>query len=547
MTGLILALAVAAQGASPAEEFEQRLKAATGPMGLRELTEWCKEHKLKAEEERVREVISKIALPRKRARDAAKREAARRRAIQAREQVGLFLDERAESLDEELGELADWMREKKYAPESATELVLGIARRVLEDHGEKLAALEEKVRSLENDERTSSQAKSLTRQFDSRFKSIRREFTNKIAVAVDKCMKAGETGFAYDVYRWLLTVDPDNDRAHKGLGEVEVGGKWLRPFAVSRYRKGLVWDDRWGWIPRQEKMRTRYDDGEAYDHATKKWGKLSDLNERHADGRNPWKIESEHFLLISTADLERNVKLITRLEAFFLGAFRQFDRFFGGRQGTALIFGMSKNTKRLKVYFYRDRDQFFKLAKPGEEWVAGYYTTATHASYFYDAGRSTNHVLQHELTHQILSEFGRGGHACPWIAEGAATYLEDAKMKNGVLALGGIRGNGNTSAYRQRIRGGAKERSLEDMVRLFGKGGNWSKGEPPVIRSNYRGAAATWFFLMTFDNGRYRGDTVQLLSDAYAGRARDVHEYYGISLEGLTFLMDRFYRECEVD
>jgi len=291
-------------------------------------------------------------------------------------------------------------------------------------------------------------------------------------------------------------------------------------------------------------MRARYDEGEAYDHATRKWGKLSELNERHADGRNPWRIESEHFLLISTADLEQNVKLIARLEAFFLQAFRQFDRFFGGRQGTALIFGMSKNTKRLKVYFYRDHEQFKKLAKPSADWVAGYYTTATHASYFYDLGRGTTHVMQHELTHQILSEFGRGGHACAWIAEGAATYLENAKTKDGVLSLGGIKGNGRASGYRKRIRGGSKEHSLSDMVTKFGRGGKWDSGD---ISSNYRGAAATWFFLMTFDAGRYRGDTVQLLSDAYASRPLDLHEYYGISLEGLTFLMDRFYRECEVD
>ena len=117
-------------------------------------------------------------------------------------------------------------------------------------------------------------------------------------------------------------------------------------------------------------------------------------------------------------------------------------------------------------------------------------------------------------------------------------------MKDGVLSLGGFRGNGRASEYRKRIRGGSKEHSLSDMVRLFGRGGDWDSGN---VGSNYRGAAATWFFLMTFDDGRYRGDTVQLLSDAYAGRPRELGEYYGISLEGLTFLMDRFYRECEVD
>jgi hypothetical protein len=53
-------------------------------------------------------------------------------------------------------------------------------------------------------------------------------------------------------------------------------------------------------------------------------------------------------------------------------------------------------------------------------------------------------------------------------------------------------------------------------------------------------------FLMNFDGGRYRRDTVQLLSDNYQGRVRPVSDYFGISVEGLTILMERFYKECDV-
>ena len=73
MTGLILALTVATQGASPAAEFEQRLKAATGPLSLHALSAWCRKNKLQAEDKRVREVIAKVAPPRKPAADGAGR------------------------------------------------------------------------------------------------------------------------------------------------------------------------------------------------------------------------------------------------------------------------------------------------------------------------------------------------------------------------------------------------------------------------------------------------------------------------------------------
>ena len=51
---------------------------------------------------------------------------------------------------------------------------------------------------------------------------------------------------------------------------------------------------------------------------------------------------------------------------------------------------------------------------------------------------------------------------------------------------------------------------------------------------------------MTFDGGRYRGDLIALLRDAYFGKPRPVEEYFGLSVAGLDFLMDRFYKDCEV-
>ena len=39
------------------------------------------------------------------------------------------------------------------------------------------------------------------------------------------------------------------------------------------------------------------------------------------------------------------------------------------------------------------------------------------------------------------------------------------------------------------------------------------------------------FFLMTFD---------------YFAKPRPVEEYFGISISGLNYLMERFYKECEI-
>ena len=52
-------------------------------------------------------------------------------------------------------------------------------------------------------------------------------------------------------------------------------------------------------------------------------------------------------------------------------------------------------------------------------------------------------------------------------------------------------------------------------------------------------------FLMTFDGGRYRGDAITFMKDAYGGNARPLEDYFGFSLGALDFLMNRFYSECE--
>ena len=51
------------------------------------------------------------------------------------------------------------------------------------------------------------------------------------------------------------------------------------------------------------------------------------------------------------------------------------------------------------------------------------------------------------------------------------------------------------------------------------------------------------FFLTHMDGGRYRGDFVELLRDAYWGRPASVEARFGLGLDALEALMRRFYLE----
>lgn len=532
------------QATQAAPDFDGRLKRATGPAQLKQLEAWCKKNKLAEEAKRVQEILSRAAAA-KPAADASQREAARVSGDHARDAVSGFRDGRARAVAEEVRRVIVWMKAEKYAPPESRERLSVLVRGLLAEEPADRSALEAELKEVEHAERPGEELKKAAYSFDNQLKSLLKKFTGQIFAAVEKCIAAGESGYAFDLYRFLLQADPENDRAHKSLGEQKIEGRWLRPFEQEQWRAGLAWDDRAGWMP--IKSRDRAGKGEIYDPESKQWGTAADLNKLHSTPAKPWRIESEHFVLISTADHSLNVKLIVRMEAFFLQAFRQYDVFFAGKNAAKnanLIFGVAPAKKKMTVNFYRDQAQFREHAKPPTTWAAGFYSGGKGASFFYAMGQQFSvSLMQHELTHQILGEFSEGGGGGAWLTEGAAVFLECAEFRNGTLSLGDLKDNPDVVRYRKNLRGGQKEHSLKYMVETFGPGGNWDQGD---ISKNYRGAGAVVYFLMNFDGGRHRGDALALLRDAYFARTRPLEEYFGISVAGLDFLMDRFYRECDV-
>ena len=544
---VLLALLAQAAGTEAASSFEDRLKRATGPAQLKQLSSWCDKNKLADEKKRVQDLLAK-ATPAKPAADTPQRDAARTSGDVARQSVSDYRDNRAKAVGEEVRKVIAWMKTEKFAPPEVRERMTTLVRGLLVDEPSDRAALEGELKTVEHADRPGEELKKAAYSFDNQVKSILKKFTGQIFAAVEKCIAAGEAGYAFDLYRFLLQADPENERAHKSLGEQKIDGRWMRPYDQEQWKAGLAWDEKAGWVP--VKSRERADQGELYDTETKQWGKTADVDKMHAEVAKPWRMESEHFQLISTADHAVNVRLLARMEAFFLQAFRQYDLFFAGKnagKNASLIFGVVSTRKKLVVNFYRSEQQFKEHAQPPTTWAAGFYSGGKHASFFHGGGGSRDFsvdLMQHELTHQILGEYSEGGGGGgPWLTEGAAVYLEAAEFRNGTLTLGGLKDNRDVAEYRRNLRAGQKEHALKTMIETFGARGTWDQGD---ISKNYRGAGAVVYFLMTFDGGRYRADTIQLIRDAYFAQVRPIEEYFGISIAGLNFLMERFYKECDV-
>ncbi|MGE0709373.1 MAG: CAP domain-containing protein [Planctomycetota bacterium] len=513
--------------------FQGALARATGPATLRDLDRWCADHGYEAWRGQLRPLLRLVGGAGVAKADRG-REVKRTGRAQARQAVEAFSDKRLGIVVKGFEGLLDWMDKRGYAPKEVKEELDAMLARGIERAGDPVAGqrLRDRLSRLEHKPKGdgSGEAKAYQKQLA----NVIKEAVDRSLKAVEKCVASGEPGLAFDLFSYVLQLDPENDRAHKGLGHIKVGDKWLRRFLATRLQAGWSWDPKLAW--KKVGSDARYAKGEVYDLGTNQWSELAAANKVHADAGNPWIIDTEHFKLRSTADLDVSAQVAERLEAFYLQLFRQYDLFFMDKGGAKLIFGMSAmQSKPLVVNFYRTQEQFKQHSNPPTEWAAGFYSGGKHASFFYATGGWT--VLQHEIVHQILGETAGGGGGDAWLAEGAAVYLEDAFFREGVLTLGEKQHHQRIVAYESAERSGGKEHKLLDMLK-FRTSQDWDSGD---IAKNYRGAGAVVYFLCNFDGGRYRGDFVEYLRAAYNGQRPKLGDFFGIPENVLDLLMRRFY------
>jgi uncharacterized protein YkwD len=521
--------------------FDGAFGRATGPMSFKALDDWCSQHGYDAWRARLKpylRLVASAASPTARAREASRRARA-----QTAEQVEQFSRERVGQVEDGIADVIGWMRQRGWAPADVRAELEDLVARAIERAGNPVAGarLREELRGLANKEFTPEEAAQHDKDFRKQLELVINEAVSKSLKGVERCVAAGEPGLAFDLFQYVLLLDPENDKAHKGLGHVKVEGKWVRRFEADQLRKGLAWDSKLGWVKTADKAR--YEKGEFWDFTTDRWTTLADANRAHADWGSCWQVQTEHFLLKSSADLAKTCEVAERLEAFYLSLFRQYDLFFapkGAGGAAALIFGMAPSQQQpLVVNFYRNQDQFKQHANPPTDWAAGFYSGGSHASYFYDMGNSYSvTVLQHEIVHQILGETSPGG-AESWLAEGAAVYLEDAFFRDGVLTLGGFNDHSRVVGYAGGFRNNnaGTELRMTEVLRLR-TGAEWDSGD---ISKNYKGAGAVVYFFCNFDGGRYRSDFVEFLRDSYYGRGARLEDYFGLSIATLEQLMARFY------
>lgn len=388
------------------------------------------------------------------------------------------------------------------------------------------------------------------RFWKTQLRAVEKDYAQDLYLLSRRALNDGYPSHAYALVRESASHDPDHAAARKILGFVRQGNEWVTQFAASQIKKGNVWHEQYGWLPRN--YLERYAKGERnFNH---RWVSSDKERELRRDFANAWEVRTDHYLIRTNVSLERGVELGQALEDFHEFFYETFAGFFTTREQMMKLFdgtakAVSPNPRPYMVHYYRTREEYIDQLKkdfPNIEVTNGIYMTTGRVAHFYDDPNNNNDAtLFHEGTHQLFFEshllnrpIGENAHF--WIIEGIACYMESFQRKSGNYTLGDpnyIRFAG--------ARVNLLQRDYYVPLREFSQMGMQEFQHAPDLAKNYTQASGLARFFMDYDQGRYREALVRHLTQLYSSDSRQRNSAPGLDrLTGVDFEdLDRQYRE----
>lgn len=361
-----------------------------------------------------------------------------------------------------------------------------------------------------------------------RFHQLRREQAGAYYTIARKAAKVKQASLAFDLIMAALRENPDHESIRRLLGFRQYRGQWMTQYEMKRARVGYVWHKRFGWIKRGHVAQ--YEEGKRYYNG--RWITAEQDAQLHADIRNGWVISTEHYNILTNRSIEEAVALGEKLEGLYRVWKQLFIRYYATDAQVAGLFeGRAANIQlpQHNVVYFRDRADYIRTLKPyspGIEISLGIYIhgirdpnaiTQEPAAYFFAGQDSDEATLQHEAVHQLFHESRRvssnvGRESNFWVIEGVAMYFESLKEENGSHVLGGFDTQRVLDA-RYRLLKTRFYIPLSDFCSL----GMGDIQQHKDIGMLYSQAAGLFFFLVHYDNGRYRDNVVDYLNAVYNG------------------------------
>ena len=370
------------------------------------------------------------------------------------------------------------------------------------------------------------------RQWFAKLRSLQKQYSDATFAVAEQL---GKKKKGYDVVACVLTtlfINPDHVKARRFFGYSAKAGRWRTKWQLQQLEKGLVETPEFGWLP--EDRVERYESGERF--YRNKWVTADEEFDQILAGSSGWRVETDHFSILSRVSLERGVEIGRFLESYYQVWSRLFYRFIASEtQWNSRLYNDSEIVaKRHKVILYRNRSEYLRELKKYDSNILqsnGGYFPSLHCIFVYEPEEDEFDLLSllaHEATHQLFDECNatsgsrnktafsnRARLANFWAIEGVAVYAETFRLneKRTSATLGGYK-----DAFRVQC---AMESLIEDKtyMPLREYAGLSRRGfqERRDLSTLYSQAAGLTFFFMHYADGIYRDPFVVYLYWIYQG------------------------------
>jgi len=354
-----------------------------------------------------------------------------------------------------------------------------------------------------------------------RFLRLRRDQADAMFQIARRAIRTNRASLAFDLIVTALHEDPDHKPIRQILGYQPYRAEWRSAYEVNKLRRGQVWHERFGWLPRNHVRR--YEEGERYYRG--RWISAEEDARAHRHINFGWDVETEHYTVRTNLSIEAGVELGRQLERLYDVWKQLFICYYATEEQVAALFAGSARRPRFQlprhaVVYFRDRDDYnrsLKPAFPNVEISIGVYADGPRRAYFFAGDEYEQRTLHHEATHQLFHESRRVAPAVGrdrnfWIIEGIALYMESLREEDGYYVLGGF-DDDRMQAARYRL---LVDDFYVPLAELTSYGMDDVKHDPRIA-TLYSQAAGLTNFLVHNDGGRYRDALVDYLTAVYSG------------------------------
>jgi hypothetical protein len=383
-------------------------------------------------------------------------------------------------------------------------------------------------------------------EWRTRLRSLQTTYAQDVYLLSQRAVRDGFPSHAFEFIRETAFHDPDHRLARKALGYVPYENGWATPFAAERQRRGYVWHDRFGWLPRTQVER--YENGERYYGG--RWITAAKEASIRTDPDKAWEVLTEHFEIHTNHSLERGVELGVALEDFHRFFVREFAGFFNTPQQMQALFDPGSAdvrgaANRHKVWYFRTREEYIAALQPhqqGIEVTNGLYMPGLRTAYFFDDpdnpdGRTE--TLFHEVTHQLFGESARsiqdvGADANFWIVEGIACYMESFDRESRPMTVGDPL---HIRIHWARVRVVEEDFlvPLADFAAMGMREFQFGR-DHATLQKYYSQASGLAHFFLHYEQGLYREALIAHLSQIYSPNARIRARVQGMdALTGVSY------------